>query len=128
MGIFCGVDIIEIERVKKSIESTGNAFRDRVFTQSEIQYCESRGMMKYHSYAARFAVKEAVSKAFGTGISEGVVWKSIETMNDVNGRPYVTLYGKAQQKLTEMKASEVSLSISHCDSYAVAYVTILTDI
>jgi phosphopantetheine--protein transferase-like protein len=78
MGLHCGVDIIEIDRVKKAVDSGGKAFKDRVFTEREIMYCEARKAAKYQSYAARFAAKEAVSKAFGTGISAGFLLKDIE--------------------------------------------------
>lgn len=121
MGILCGVDIVEIERMKKAFESSGDAFRDRVFTPAEVEYCESKKAVRFLSYAARFAAKEAVSKAFGTGISDGIGWKDIEILKDEKGKPFVNLLGGAREKLHSMGAKEVALSISHCDSYAVAY-------
>ena len=126
MGILCGVDIIEIERIRKSFETVGQSFRDKVFTEKEIRYCEQRAAVKYRSYAARFAAKEAVSKAFGTGIGGYIGWKDIEILNDTNGKPYVELYGKSKERLAEINAVDISLSLSHSDNYAVAYVVILT--
>lgn len=124
MAIYCGVDIVEIERIKHSFDTCGPEFRDRVFTANEIDYCESRKIVKYESYAARFAAKEAVSKAFGTGIGMGVKWKDIEILNDVNGKPFVNLSDRAREVFEEMKATGISLSLSHCKNYAVAYAVI----
>ena len=127
MGIKCGVDIIEIQRMKKSLATNGEIFRDKVFTQREIEYCEKRKVVKYQSYAARFAAKEAVSKAFGTGISGGIDWKDIEVINDSNGKPEVVLSGMAQEVFKSIRAKDISLSLSHCENYAVAYVVIETE-
>lgn len=121
MGLHCGVDIIEIDRVKKAVDSGGKAFKDRVFTEREIMYCEARKAAKYQSYAARFAAKEAVSKAFGTGISAGFLLKDIEVVNDESGRPCVVLHGKAQEMFEQVKGRSIALSLSHCRSHAVAY-------
>jgi holo-[acyl-carrier protein] synthase len=126
LGILCGVDIIEIDRIKKSFERSGPAFRDKVFTEKEIEYCEDKKVVKYNSYAARFAAKEAISKAFGTGISKGISWKNIEIFNNEQGMPYVTLSGGAKDFFNEIGATDISLSLSHCENYAVAYAVILT--
>jgi holo-[acyl-carrier protein] synthase len=127
LGIKCGVDIIEVERIKKSLSLNGEIFRDKVFTPKEIEYCEQRKVVKYQSYAARFAAKEAVSKAFGTGISGGIDWKDIEVINDPDGKPNVVLSGRAQEVFKNMFAKDISLSLSHCENYAVAYVIIETE-
>lgn len=124
MAVYCGVDIVEIERIKKSFDSCADAFRDRVFTCREIDYCESKKLVKFQSYAARFAAKEAVSKAFGTGIGKGVKWKDIEVLNDEAGKPYVVLADRAKEIFGDMKGIGISLSMSHCSSYAVAYAVI----
>lgn len=124
MAVYCGVDIIEIDRVKQSLEATGDAFRDKVFTALEINYCELRGAARYQSYAARFAAKEAVSKALGTGISSGVSWKDIEVSNDERGAPVVTLYGSAKDLYLKLGALQISISLSHSKIYAVAYAVI----
>jgi holo-[acyl-carrier protein] synthase len=121
LAVYCGVDIIEIERLKESIEDGGHSFRDRVFTEAEIDYCESRKNGKYASYAARFAAKEAVSKAFGTGMGGGIKWRDIEIVNDENGKPLVRLTEKARERFDELNGIRISVSLSHCKTYAVAY-------
>ena len=78
MAVFCGNDIIKISRVKDTIEKLGETFTKRVYTEQEINYCESRRMCKYQSYAARFAAKEAVYKAISPETSEDITWQDIE--------------------------------------------------
>jgi holo-[acyl-carrier protein] synthase len=124
MSILCGVDIIEVDRVRHSLEKLGESFRSRVFTAREVEYCENKKAAKYQSYAARFAAKEAVSKAFGTGIGEKIGWKDIEIVNDADGKPHVELSDKGKEFFNELNASGISLSLSHCKSYAAAYAVI----
>ena len=122
MKIRTGTDIIEIERVKQSIEETNGKFCKRVYTQEEIEYCESKKIQKYQHYAARFAVKEATFKAISAGLKDKyqISWKDIEVKNDSNGRPYVKI------KEEFMKEGEdIDISISHCKKYAVATVVVL---
>lgn len=126
MGVYCGVDIVEIDRIEKSLGTTREGFKNKVFTEKEIEYCEARKASRFESYAARFAAKEAVSKALGTGISKGIGLKDIEVSKDANGRPGVLLSGKAKEIFEEMQATDISLSLSHCKTYAVAYCVILT--
>jgi holo-[acyl-carrier protein] synthase len=121
LAVLCGVDIVETERMKQSLEKEGHAFRDRVFSDNEIKYCEGRNAVKYQSYAARFAAKEAVSKAFGTGIGEKINWKDIEVQNDKAGKPYIVLSARATEIFNKFNGINISLSLSHCDNYAVAY-------
>ncbi len=122
MKISCGVDIIEIDRVKESIEQLGDKFLNRVFTDKEIEYCESRKNQKYQHYAARFAAKEAAFKAVSGQIDDkyNVCWKDFEVTNDEQGRPSIKLVG-IDEKLIE----NIDISISHCKKYAVANVTVL---
>lgn len=122
MKITCGTDIIEIERIKKSIEETGERFLERVYTKKEIAYCESKKGQKYQHYAARFAAKEAVFKAISVCITDkySICWKDIEIVNNEQGRPHVSLIG------VDLKNIEsIDISISHCKQYAVANVFIL---
>ncbi len=126
MKLLLGTDIIEVDRVKKAIENGGVKFSEKVFTQEEIEYCESRNASKFQSYAARFAAKEAVSKAFGTGIGKNAAFTEIEILKDPLGKPYVRLSGKAKEFYDSLGASGISVSLSHCRAYAVAYVTIFT--
>jgi len=121
MGICCGVDIVEVDRIRHSLENGGEAFKKRVFTEKEIEYCENKKSAKYESYAARFAAKEAVSKAFGTGIGKYVSWKDIEVLNDDKGKPYVVLSGGAKELFYSINGLDMSISLSHCKDYAIAY-------
>ncbi|PYG89022.1 holo-[acyl-carrier protein] synthase [Ruminiclostridium sufflavum DSM 19573] len=128
MKLLVGTDIIEIDRVKAAIEkSKSGRFLERVFTEDEINYCESRNTARYESYAARFAGKEAVSKAFGTGICSKAALNEIEILNDSLGKPFVALYGGTRKYFNEIGAPEISISLSHCKEYAVAYVSILVE-
>lgn len=125
MELLLGTDIIEVDRIKASLDNKVNGrFSDRVFTPEEVKYCESKNASKYQSYAARFAGKEAVSKAFGTGIGENALFNEIEILNDKNGKPYVNLYGRAKQYYESLGASGISITLSHCREYAVAYAAI----
>ncbi|NSW92226.1 MAG: holo-ACP synthase [Firmicutes bacterium] len=127
MAILCGVDIIEVERIKKAFEKRGQAFVNRVFTEREIEYCESKKANKYQSYSVRFAAKEALVKALGTGISRGVDLKDIEVLNDGYGKPYIVLTGKTKGYFSALNGKDISLSMAHCKCYAVAYVIIETN-
>ncbi|QNU67010.1 holo-ACP synthase [Ruminiclostridium herbifermentans] len=125
MELFVGTDIIEIDRIKMAIEkSEKKHFVEKIFTANEIKYCEEKNAAKFESYAARFAGKEAVSKAFGTGIGAKAAFNEIEILNDNIGRPYVILHGSAKEYYEKIGASGISISLSHCKSYAIAYVTI----
>ena len=119
MKIRTGTDIIEIERVKASIEDTDGKFCERVYTEKEIEYCESKKMQKYQHYAARFAAKEAVFKAISKTLNGkyDITWKDIEVLNDENGRPYIKLSEQFANKI-----EDIDISISHCKEYAVANV------
>lgn len=119
MNIRIGTDIIEISRIKKSIEDTDNKFIERIYTNKEIEYCESRKSQKYQHYAVRFAGKEAVFKAISSMLKNKfeVDWKDIEILNNSSGRPYVNiLKSKISDKIN------IDISLSHCKEYAVANV------
>ncbi len=122
MKIKCGIDIIEIDRIKKSIESLGDAFLLKVFTQNEIDYCEKKAKNKFEHYAARFCAKEAVFKALSEEVDNkySISWKDIETTNDKNGRPQVKI-----NFLENDNIENIDVSLSHCKNYAVANVTVL---
>lgn len=122
MKITCGTDIIEIERIKESIETLEDRFLNKVYTEKEIEYCESKKAQKYQHYAARFAAKEATFKAISWMLNDKykITWKDIEVVNDSQGRPKINLNG------IDLKQIEnIDISISHCKSYATANVTIL---
>ena len=121
MYVACGTDIIEVDRIKESIESTNGKFCERIFTEKEIKYCESRNVQKYQHYAGRFAAKEAVFKAISQLLENkfDIEWKEIEVLNDVNGRPYVNILKK------DLEIDDIDISISHCKTYAVANVVVI---
>ena len=114
-----GTDIIECLRIAKMIEKHGELFLNRVYTRSEIAYC-SRRKGANQSYAGRWAVKEAVLKAMGTGWSRGIRWKDIEVVTDLTGKPSVAIHGVAKEICDELGISEVLISLSHCRSHATA--------
>ena len=118
MKIACGTDIIEIERVKESIENLGEKFLERVYTKKEIEYCENKKTQKYQHYAARFAAKEAVFKAVSEMLPDkyDINWNDIEILNDDTGRPYVNILNH------DIQSGDIDISISHCKEYAVASV------
>lgn len=122
MKITCGTDIIEISRIKESIEKLGEAFLERVFTENEIKYCESKKKQKYQHYAARFAAKEAAFKALSWKIDDkySITWKDFEVINTAQGRPTLKV---ASVDLKDIE--DIDISISHCKEYAVANVTVL---
>lgn len=121
MNTTCGIDIIEIERIKQALSDLGEKFLQRVYTEKEIEYCESKNKQKYQHYAARFAAKEAVFKAISKELDNkySIEWKDICIENDANGRPSVTLNNDVSNKI-----KSIDLSMSHCKEYAVANVVI----
>ena len=122
MKIKTGVDIIEIYRIKESIENLKDKFINRIFTQEEIDYCEGKGKQKYQHYAARFSAKEAVFKAISEFIDNkyNIDWKDIEVIDDENGRPKINLKNSENYNIESM-----DISISHCKEYAVASVVLI---
>ena len=122
MRVRTGTDIIEIERVKKSIEETDGKFCERVYTKKEIEYCESKNIQKYQHYAARFAAKEAIFKAISANMENKyeITWKDVEVLNDKNGRPYVEIKNRFSEGI-----ENIDISISHCKDYATATVVVV---
>lgn len=115
-----GVDILEIGRIQRSIDEFGANFLERIFTREEIRYCTSKHNAGQH-FAARFAAKEAVSKALATGWRGNFAWKDVEVMNDTLGQPHITLYGNLKETLA---GASVFVSLSHSMSHVVAMVII----
>ena len=118
-----GVDLVENARIEHSLERFGERFLHRVFTAGEITYSQS---MKYPArhLAARFAAKEAVSKAFGTGIGKSMGWKDIDVRRKESGEPYVVLEGGAKKLADERKVSKVSITLSHTEHHAMAMIVV----
>lgn len=115
-----GSDIIECLRVAQMIERHGELFLTRVYTPHEIEYCSARKQSTQH-YAGRFAAKEAVMKALGTGWTRGVQWRDIEVRNDLGGKPRIALGGGAREMCEQLGIGEMLISISHCRTHATAY-------
>ncbi len=112
-----GVDIIEIERIRRVLERWGQRFLNRVYTEEEASYCRGRPP----NLAARFAAKEAAMKALGTGL-RGVGWKDIEVVRGAGGEPSIRLHGRALLRAEKLGVEEMALSLSHSRDYAVAFV------
>src|SRR6266849_1895698 len=121
MIVGTGIDIAEIPRIAQALARHGDRFLRRVFTDGEIQYCDSKAN-RVERYAARFAAKEAAMKALGTGWSRGVRWRDIEVARQPGGRPTIKFHGKAQEFASRLHARNVSLSLSHTPEQAIASV------
>ncbi|MEO8376339.1 MAG: holo-ACP synthase [Candidatus Sumerlaeota bacterium] len=123
MIVGTGIDIMEIERVEAGLKQFGNRFKARFFTRDEQAYCDALALPAQH-YAARFAAKEAFSKALGYGIAQGVRWVDIEVAREEFGRPVLTLHGKAKQLFERSGKLRIWLSLSHTRTIATAMVVI----
>ena len=111
-----GNDIIKIERIARSIQRHGHVFLSKIFTPKEIAYCARYTQAERH-YAGRFAAKEAVVKALGTGFRQGITWLDIEILNDDLGKPKAFF---SERMRTLFGQFECLISISHCEDYATA--------
>jgi len=116
-----GTDIAEVERVRAAIERHGESFLRRVFTASEIAYCEKH-RNKFERYAGRFAAKEAAMKALGTGWRRGVRWQDIEVMREDSGKPTLVLRGVAGEIAKRLGVKQISMTITHTTKEALAQV------
>ena len=114
-----GTDIVECVRIRKMIEEHAELFLQRVYTEKEIRYCNSRRRATEH-FAGRWAAKEAVLKALGTGWRRGISWRDIEIRNDFSGQPKVAVRGEAKEIAKKMRLDDLLISISHCRSFATA--------
>ena len=114
---YAGVDIIEIARIEGAVDRWGTRFLHRIYTESELKLCGK----KPSPLAVRFAGKEAVMKALGTG-TKGISWREIEILPEAGGKPVVHLYGKAKDKANNLGLGEVAISLSHSREYAIAFV------
>ena len=115
-----GIDIIEVDRIKNSIQKYSDRFKKKIFTQKEIDYCHSQPDPAKH-FAARFTVKEAVLKCFGTGMTGGILWKDIEVGKLSSGQPVLNLHGNGKKLFNQLKLKHIHVSITHDKTYAVAH-------
>ncbi|MFA7420627.1 MAG: holo-ACP synthase [Melioribacteraceae bacterium] len=114
MVLGIGIDIIEIERIKKSVDDYGDHFLNKIYTKVEIEYSQSKAN-KYQHYAARFAAKEAIYKALSNDTDTVYSWQDVEIYNEVNGLPKVNFYGALKDYLNEDK--QLKISMSHSENY-----------
>lgn len=121
MIVGSGVDLCEVDRIKKAIERHGRRFIDRIYTSREIAYCDPKAN-RFERYAARFAAKEAGMKAIGTGFRKGVTWQDFEVGHLPGGRPTLYFHGKAAEFAKALRVRNVALSITHTSVQAMALV------
>ncbi|MBZ5553121.1 MAG: holo-ACP synthase [Acidobacteriia bacterium] len=124
MTIGIGIDLIELNRVRSSLKRHGNRFKQRLFTEGEIEYCEAKGSNAFRHYAARFSAKEAVMKALGLGWQKGISWKEIEVYRSETGQPQIRLAGSTARTALKLKSKRILLSLTHSEHYAAAFVII----
>lgn len=117
-----GIDVESVERVRAAIERHGNAFEEKVFTPAEVAFCRSRGNAQWTSFAARWAAKEAFSKALGTGIGSEFSMTDAGIVNDGNGVPAFELSARAQEALRSRGAERALVSLTHTKDFAAAIV------
>lgn len=121
MVLSIGIDIVEVYRIREAVARTPR-FAERVFTEAERQYCESKGAAAAQSYAGRFAAKEAFLKAIKTGWRGKIGWQEIEVETDADGVPSLRISGEAKRIVDERGATAIHVSISHTAEHAVAQV------
>ncbi|MEJ6570889.1 MAG: holo-ACP synthase [Akkermansiaceae bacterium] len=114
-----GIDVVEVERVESSMAEFGDRFASRVFTEAERAYCDSQKRPAIH-YAARFAAKEAVAKALGTGIGKDLSWLDMEIRRRESGEPEVFLSGDGAQFAKDNNLGQIKISLTHAQHYAAA--------
>ncbi len=119
-----GVDIVSVSRIRDLIERQGERFLQRVYTPAELEYC-SKFRDPSERYAARFAAKEAVAKAFTTGIGEHLNWTSIGVVSGDRGQPLVELDDMGKALLSQVGGTHVAISLSHTDETAIAFASII---
>ena len=118
-----GVDLVDVERIQHSIDRFGERFVERVFTEGEIAYCQSMKFPARH-FAARFAAKEAVSKAFGTGIGKAMGWRDIDVHKKESGEPFLVLHRGADTLARDRGVTSALITLSHTDDHAIAMIVV----
>ena len=118
-----GIDLVECARIERSIERFGEKFLHRVFTDGEVAYSMSMKFPARH-LAARFAAKEAVSKAFGTGIGEAMGWRNIDVQKKPSGEPFLVFSGPAQELATQRAVTAAFITLSHTEHHAIACIVL----
>lgn len=126
MIVGTGIDIAEVDRIAETIDRFGRRFLNRVFTPTEIRYCDSKAN-RVERFAARFAAKEAAMKALGTGWNFGVTWRSVEVLRVPGRRPTMAFHGRAGEFFRKLGATRAHLSITHTKELAMAQVILEGD-
>jgi holo-[acyl-carrier protein] synthase len=121
MIVGTGIDVIEVPRLAAAVQRFGDRFLQRIFTEGEIRYCDSKAN-RLERYAARFAAKEAGMKALGTGWNHGVRWRDVEVRRQPGHRPTLVFHGKAGEFAARMGVANIALSITHTETQAMAQV------
>ena len=121
MIVGTGIDIAEVPRIRQSIERFGSRFLERIYTEAETRYCDSKAN-RVERYAARFAAKEAAMKALGTGWNHGLRWRDCEVARLPGGRPTIQFHGKAAEFAAKLGVRNAALSLSHTQEQAIAQV------
>ncbi len=125
MIVGTGIDIAEVPRIQLAIERFRQRFVERVFTEGEILYCQSKAN-RVERFAARFAAKEAAMKALGTGWNHGVRWRDCEVVRMPGGRPTIRFHGRAAEFASKLQVKNIALSLSHTAEQAIAQVILET--
>ena len=121
-----GIDVIEVERIEEALGEFGDRFLERIFTVEERAYCSRQKRPELH-YAARWAAKEAVSKAFGTGIGAELAWTEVEVLRGVAGEPSLLLHGAGKEFAEREGIKEIKISLTHAKHYAAANAVALAE-
>lgn len=116
-----GIDLAEVDRLEAAIARYGERFLNRVYTEAERRYCESKPN-KFERFAGRFAAKEAAMKAIGTGWKRGVAWREFEVMRAVSGQPIIVFHGRAAEIAKGLGVKKALVTISHSEANAIAQV------
>jgi len=123
MIIGCGIDSVEVARIRRLAERFGRRFLERVFTEAEMAYADAKAN-RWERYAARFAAKEAGMKAIGTGWRRGIRWQDFEVLNAASGKPEMRLHGQALRIARSLGVRRINLSLTHTRALALAVVII----
>lgn len=121
-----GIDVVEVDRIGSSLDEFGDKFINRIFTKKEQEYCESQKRPAIH-YAARFAAKEAIAKAFGTGIGKEISWLDMEILRQPSGEPKVSMTGDGERYAEALKVLDIKISLTHAEHYAAANAVVIIE-
>lgn len=119
-----GLDVVDLVRLKRTLDELGDRFMERICTPAEAEYCRSSKRRSHERLGARFAAKEALGKALGVGMTQGVVWQEIEVVHDSRGCPELVLHGHTQRTIEERGVEAIHLSLSHDGDVAAAVVVL----